>query len=332
MSDHAAEIRNSLTDPRRLAEKLNLARNAKRAGSGLLIRCPWHQEKTPSCWVTRGPDGTILVKCYGCGQTGDALTLIAEVYGLDVRANFREVLEAGAGVAGLHYLVDEIRGGRPAADRPPPPPPPEPEPDLEYPPEGEVAALWSSASDPSTDIEAAGHLMGRGLDPGECFDRGLLRCLVAGSSLPRWARFGGRDWVATGHRLLARLWDAQGVLRSVRAWRVAEADSPKRLPPAGHRTSELVLANAAAHALLRGSREPRRVLVTEGEPDWVTWSLMTTDPVFGVLSGSWASGFAQRIPNGSEVVIRTHADTAGERYAEQVARSLGERVAVWRAA
>lgn len=331
--DHVREIRHSLTDPMAVVQLLGLAKDAQRNSRGVTIRCPNHDERTPSCSVTTGPDGTIRAKCFGCDWSADALGMVAQVYGLDLKSEFRSVLEMAANLAGLHEVEAEIRGDRPVEPRRPMPPAPEPVPETDYPDEAEVRALWDSAGDPATDLDAARALLARSFDPAIAYDRGLLRVLIAGADLPLWARFRGRTWSETGHRLITRVWAPDGRLRSVRSWRVGDGDSPKRLPPAGCRAHGLVLANGSAHALLTGERrKPCRVVIVEGEPDWVTWCQQTTAPVFGVLSGAWGPEFAARIPAGSEVVIRTHRDQAGDRYASQVAETLGERVAIWRAA
>lgn len=53
MSDDAYAIKFAATDARDLLDALGVlqpgawSRNAK----GILIRCPWHDEKTPSCLV-----------------------------------------------------------------------------------------------------------------------------------------------------------------------------------------------------------------------------------------------------------------------------------------
>jgi hypothetical protein len=54
------------------------------------------------------------------------------------------------------------------------------------------------------------------------------------------------------------------------------------------------------------------------------------DPVIGIGSGSWNEGFAARIPYGSEVVIRTHRDRAGDGYALKVLESVRNRAQVYR--
>ena len=97
MSDDADRIRYALNDARALCDALGLLEGhigrgwSKQAG-GVMVRCPWHDEKSPSCSVTRGPDGTVRVRCFGCGATGDALTLIAEVQHIDRHRDFVEVL------------------------------------------------------------------------------------------------------------------------------------------------------------------------------------------------------------------------------------------------
>ncbi len=97
----AREIRRALSNPHALAEALGLAKGAKRQRGGLVVLCPFHKEKTPSCSVMLGEDGTIRVHCFGCDASGDALTLIAGVRGFDIRTQFDRVLEEAAELAGM---------------------------------------------------------------------------------------------------------------------------------------------------------------------------------------------------------------------------------------
>ena len=105
--DSVNEVRRALSDPRRVCHALGLAKGSQRQASGLLIVCPWHADKGPSCSVTRGPDGTVRVKCLACGASGDVLSLVAKVHALDVKRQFREVLTAAADLAGRYDLVAE---------------------------------------------------------------------------------------------------------------------------------------------------------------------------------------------------------------------------------
>ena len=334
--DYAHAVRGRLCDPMQLCAALNLLDGANRSAAGVTIRCPAHEERTPSCSVTRGPDGTVRAKCFGCQWSADALGMIATVHKLDVQHEFRAVLILGAELGGDGRLADEIRGNAPREDLPPPPPrpePPPPPPPREYPPADELVALWSNAISVADDAEASGYLVGRKMDPDGINARLLLRVIAPEQELPQWARYKGQTWSETGHRILARVWDCNGTMRSVRAWRCRESDAPKRLPPAGHRASELVLANRAAVAMLgRGIRTAeQRVIICEGEPDHTVVSLRFDDPVIGVGSGSWSQDFASRIPGSTKVYIWTHRDEAGDKYAAQIAETLGERVELLRA-
>lgn len=322
MADFAREVRAHLTDPLRLVTALGLSENAQRQGGGVLIRCPVHAEKTPSCSVTRGPDGTIRVRCFGCDFTGDALSLVAVARGLELRGDqFREVLVEACRVWGLHTLGEALRSGRECPERAPVPPPPPPSPPRSYAPG--VVELWGSAVDVDRDVVAAAYLSGRNMEPARVVEQRLLRALPEQASLPRWARYRGQSWLETGHRIIARLWDPSGKLVSLRAWRCIDGDSPKRLPPSGHRCSEHVLANRAGVELLRRSSRPVGVVVTEGEPDHVIASLAwPAHAVLGVGSGWWSKRFAERIPRDVPVVIYTDRDPAGERYADGVASTL----------
>jgi hypothetical protein len=320
------EIRRALIDPVRVCERLGLADGAKRQSAGLSIRCPMHVERNPSCSVTRGPDGTLRVRCFGCYWSADVIGLVAAAHGLQSRRDFRQVLTAAADVGGLHALAAELRGTTPAAHRAVPAPP-EPEPPRDYPVSAEVSAVWSAAQ-PIAAVEACrAPLAQRGLSP----DPELARALVQ-KSLPRWACYQGAPWSDTGHRIVLPVFDALGALRSLRAWQIdSNAPGPKRLPPAGHRATGLILANNAALRMLRSSAGPVRLLICEGEPDFLSLAQhYAGTAVIGVFSGSWQQDFANRIPYGSLVTIRTHHDVAGHRYAAAITKTLDGRAVIKR--
>ena len=327
--DFAREVKAHITDPVRLVTLLGLAERAQRQASGILIRCPAHAENTPSCSVTIGPDGTVRVRCFGCGFTGDALTLISVARDIGLREGFRDVLVEGCRLWGLHSLEAEILDGRRSPARPPPAPPPPPPPPRTFPPSDEVRAVWDAALSPLKDREASDYLRSRGISPQKAGRAQLLRVVPADASLPRWARYRGESWTRTGHRLLARLWSSSGELVSLRAWRFGEGDSPKRLPPAGHRCSGHVLANKPALAMLLGKWRPERIVVVEGEPDHVALALKwQSDAVLGIGSGWWTDDVAARVPDGCRVLAWTDQDDAGRRYTLTIAKSLGDRATV----
>ena len=103
------------------------------------------------------------------------------------------------------------------------------------------------------------------------------------------------------------VFDEHGRLRSVRACRTdpgivpVSLDVPKRLPPKGYRAEGLIMANSLGRIVLAGGvvpswwpeSKPLRIVVCEGEPDFLTWASEYSDgdetapAVFGVVSGSW---------------------------------------------
>jgi hypothetical protein len=327
-------IRSAFRSPRELCAKLGIDRGAKpQPRDGLFVSCPWHAERSPSCSVFLGPDGTVAVKCWGCDVAGDALTLIAGARALSLRSQFKLVLETACELGGLWRELDELRGGRPAEPRPEPVAraPVELPPERVYPDAGELKALWTAGHRVTDDGQARAELEQRGLDPLSVANTDLVRVIPADRWLPRWARFQGATWNTTGHRIMVLTYDAEGAAKSVRAWRVSPSDTPKRLPPAGHRAGELVVANRYAVALLRGHAVRNPVVICEGEPDWLVRSMVTPGlAVIGIGSGSWHEGFAARIQYGGEVVVRTHRDQAGDRYAERVVETLKNRAQVRR--
>ena len=328
-------IRARLADPRDVARRLGCLDHAKPLGrGGLLILCPWHSENTPSCAVAQ-KDGALVLYCHGaCQRGGDVFDFIAGRSGLTLPRDFPDVVRRGADLAGIP--IDPRAPLPPLPSRPPPPPP------RSYPPVAEVLSLWKACRPVMDDAGAASWCASRGFDGYAIEDRDLARALPAAAVVPRWATYQGRPWTETGHRLLIPVFDAAGAMRSVRTIRIeGNGDTPKRLPPAGHRAAGLVLADPLARLLLAGQEReawpsPLRVVIVEGEPDFLTWGTRFSDAdenapaVVGVLSGAWTSEHAARIPDGAEVSIWTHNDCAGDHYADEVGRSLAARCSVSR--
>jgi DNA primase len=102
-TDRANQLRRlpPLNDPRALCAALDLGTDShdrQRQAAGLTVRCPRHGGV--SCSVTRGPDGTVRVRCFGCEWTGDALDLVAVARGVDRHRDFRHVLAEAASLTG----------------------------------------------------------------------------------------------------------------------------------------------------------------------------------------------------------------------------------------
>jgi len=320
-----------------LADQLHLSRHATRQRDGLVVCCPAHKDTTPSCSIRVCPDGSVRAHCFGCGFSADAIGLIAQVLGLPTSGSgfVTETLAVATELAGFGaaHPVSAAPALSPRASAP--------RREHTYPPEGEVATLWSAAVPLRDDARACAWCDQRGLDVDAIELMNLARAMPANALLPRWARFRGESWTITGHRIIMPVADAHGAMRSVRAIRVMDCDLPKRLPPAGHRASGLVLADAGARLVLARRLadlpSPVRIVVVEGEPDYLTWATRFSDAdedapvVIGVVSGAWTPEIAARIPDDSRVAVWTHHDPAGDRYAADIAGTLGMRVQLWRA-
>jgi hypothetical protein len=343
--DHAAELAADFAalGPFGTCDRLGL--KYRREGRTAFVCCPWHAEKTPSCTVAIGQAGTIRVHCFACSRTWDAHALVAQLRGLDCAGDFRAVLLEEAELLGRSDIVAALEG-RAAEPRPartaPPRPAPQPEPERTYPPRDEVLDMIASCSMTAGDPDVSRAVEARGLVPSDLDSRGLAYSLPASASLPAWARYRGRSWLDTGHRIIVPVVDAAGVVRSVRASRVGPGDTPKRLPPAGHKASGLVMADAMAVEVLRAGAwpswapGPAQVVIAEGEPDFWTWAVRTPllrypmHAVIGVFSGAWSADLAARIPDGATVAVWTDQDSAGDRYARAIADSLAGRCSVIR--
>jgi hypothetical protein len=334
-------VKRALADPREVCRRLGLDQKAKpQGGGGLMILCPVHGDRSPSCSVTRGPDGTLRVKCFACDFAGDVFDLLAAVERLDRVRDFPELLRRAAELGHVTLEREVIRPT--AKGAPAKPPVVRPLPRRPYPPADEIGAFWAMCRPVGEDPEVCRWLEGRGLSPTAIGRYDVARALPLGAELPRWASYRGdpdkrpkpEPWSVLGYRLIVPLHDAFGVIRSVRARAVASIDGPKALPPSGFAAKGLVMADPlAAMVLALGSwpeHAERRIVISEGEPDFLTWASRGTGArtlaVLGLAgSGQWAKEIADRIPDGSTVILRTDQDDAGDRYAEQVTATLWGR-------
>lgn len=313
--------------PFRLLSALGVAH--RREGRMARFRCVWHSERTPSATLAVGPQGSLRAHCFGCERTGDALALVAAVRGYDERGDFPRVVEEAAELANVRLEASEPGTWAPRPTRPVEPPS---EPERPLPPAGEADAAWEACEPVYGHEDAAAYLRGRAIDPYRADAVDVVRALPATGALPSWVA----RWRDGGFRLVVPTHDASGAIVSLRAWRIDGAE-PKRVAPGGFRASGLVLADVGARAMLRGEWRPRRVVISEGEPDWAVWATRVSDAdadapaVLGLTgSGSWSGDVAARIPDGAEVYVRTDLDEPGERYAEAIASSLGSRVRLFR--
>lgn len=345
--DHATEIAREWArlGPFGALDKMGV--KYRKAGREAFVCCPWHGEKNASCTVAIGQEGTIRVHCFACSQTWDAHGLFGQLNGIDPRTSFPALLLHEAEALGRWDLVDALEG---KAERRPMPPrkatqEPDPEPERTPPQREEVLGLLVVATMTAGDSEVAAWIASRGLSANDVDVRGLAFALPKDARLPKWAQYRKSSWVELGHRLLVPLYGSDGQVVSVRAGRVIEGDSPKRLPPSGHTCRGVVMADALGVELLKTGTWPSwaadvqpSVVIAEGEPDWLTWAVQSpigSKPeraVFGIFSGAWTPEIAARIPRGARVAVWTDCDMAGHKYAKQIADSLLPRCDVFRRA
>jgi len=151
-----AAIRARLSDPREVADALGIIdgpKSVRRHSRGIVIRCPVHAERTPSCLLTRSPTG-ISWHCFGCKAGGGLFDLIAVRAGLDADRDFRRVAAIAAQMAG-------IREGE-SVEFQPPPPPPEP-PRLDDETFDVIASVIAQRCPVAASAEASDYLGQRGL-------------------------------------------------------------------------------------------------------------------------------------------------------------------------
>lgn len=256
------------------------------------------------------------------------------------RATIRRGLSQGQGKPRDWPLDMQGEAGRFPAQAAPGPRPPlasRPEPPPNYPPAGEVAALWTAClpldgggeAPQAWDHDPLTWCRGRGFDPDQLAALDLARLVPDGIALPAWSALGRRTWPAAGFRLVVRAWTAAGELASLHArWTrpgKPPEETPKTLWPAGFQSRGLVLANPAALELLRGERlEACPVVIVEGLTDWLSWGPRAL-PVFGVTAGSWTLDLAAKVPDGGAVIIRTDNDLAGDKYAAGIVNTFAGR-------
>jgi len=348
-TDDAREVRYALADPSRLCDALGLLdgpRSYQRQARGLLVRCPWHDEHTPSCSVYRGDDGTIAVKCHGCGASGDALALVAVRSGLDLRRDFREVLREGARIAGIHLAsLDDAPSSAP---RPAPPPRPTlaPRDDGPAPLADDVFAELADAllTLCPLDVEARAYLDGRGVLgfarhwgalPADRDQLGEVReALTARFGREVWMCSGlaRRDgaWLYAGHRLVIP-WRAPGVDGSVLSLQRRTLGAPREGEPKYITTrGRPMRAPYGCEDALEELGDGVELAIVEGALDVLAMRVLArraglARAVVGIPGVEhWAKCIDTlgALARGRAVVIALDDDAAGDRHVGELAKAL----------
>lgn len=173
----------------------------------------------------------------------------------------------------------------------------------------EDRGLWIEGAPFATDPAAQDWLRARRIEP-ELVDADRL------------ARVAGKG-------LVLPLYDARGIARSL-----VEHDLTLDAPVPSAARADLVLACGRARELLAEPR-PCRLILCVGAVRFLELATTRSDgDESGVLGvARWSAALAQRIPDGSELVLATGVDPSGEKLAAEVVDSLrGRRVrlARWR--
>ena len=317
----------ALTDPRVACERLGLTKGAERNRDGFKVHCPMGHGSgnTPSCSVITGPDGTIQVHCFsgGCELSGSLVDLVAAVYNCNPRSH-----------ECMTHLCETAR----ITPTPITPPTPRPVETRKYTEPNEymhdAPAIWERLGSILDDSRCTEYLAGRGLSPAYSAQNGLLKRFQL-DPIPRWAwvqNDAGKavTWQQSGHLLVIRTFDINGVHKGLRGWMVTDYPARKRTVAARHKHGGLVMANQQALSFLTGRGAPGSLIIAEGEPDFIAACQRWDRPTLGIYSGSWTPELAEKIPAGTPVAVYTDHDTAGDQYAKTIADSLKGRCRVIR--
>lgn len=355
LPDDAREVRDALTDPRALCDALGLLdgpRSWSRFARGVIVRCPWHDERTPSCSVYRGDDGTIAVKCHGCGASGDALSLVAAVAGLDPRRDFGAVLDEAARLAGVR--ISSPSTGY-TSTRPAPAPRPAPA-ARERGPEPLGCDTFAELADALLELcpvegadDVRAYLEGRGVFelatrwgalPADRARLGEVRdALVARFGRETWLRCGlahadgprAGDWLFAEHRLVIP-WRAAGVAGSVLSLqrRLLRAPSSPREPKYIVTRGRAATVPYGCEDALEELGEGVELAIVEGALDALAMRLLARragrSRAVVAIPGveHWAKHLATlgALARGRVAVIALDADAAGERHVSELADAL----------
>ena len=302
------------------------------------VPCPVHNGKNPNCKITVKA-GDLVFYCFNCKATGDSLKLLQGIR----NCSFKDALTEGAIMAGVMLdgappnpekarIAKAERAQFISQNTPAEPP--------KRLPASELETFWEGCTRACDSTAVSGWLADRQIEPDTVSDLDIVRAL--GEVAPSWAAFRGQSWEAHRYLVVGPLYDSVGELRGGRGGTIhtraaiergALAEGlPKRLSPAGGGPKGLVMACPTAQAMLRGTAAPSTVVVAEGEPDFLTWAARELNGVatIGIVSGSWGSDIAARIPDGTIVSVVTDDDGPGEKYAAEIYRTVADRCTVLR--
>lgn len=205
---------------------------------------------------------------------------------------------------------------------------------LELPPADQVRTLWNQCAAVVDDRAIAEWLELHRIDVMAVTQLDLARALLRGANEPEWCRYGNVRWSEGGYRLLVPLLSSTGDMMALyaRSLRPIRPHPRSGSTPPLSGASGLVMANASARHLLRmgvwaDDASWHTVIIAGGAADYLDWATSVAEhspAVFGIVPGSWTPKLAARIPAGSRVIVRAHANPIAGRYAHHVQSALAK--------
>lgn len=267
--------------------------------------------------------------CSRCGEKGDSVTLISFV----LAGHRRAYREAFAWLADRQAIA-----------------PITPAPEAPRFPRAPVAVLLRACAPAATSKHPGylAHCERRGLDPSSV-RAGILpdadhpaykalarehAALIDRAKLPAKAKLCWHtDWSALWPIVLP-MFDSLGRLAGMHARATDPATTPKTRWPANSGCQGLFFADAIGRRALRGEEGAAELLIVEGFSDFLFVTAREPDPrvaVIGLESGSADHLAMTRFPASiSAAFVASHADKAGDRYAERAVAAIGIRFPAYR--
>jgi hypothetical protein len=254
-------------------------------------------------------------KCYACGETGGAFDVLAlNMFGakyatLSMYDKMRFKQEA---VRLCGSVPEEVKN---APRRGPEPVEPT------YPPEVEVQQLWAAALPVDKVPHAVAWTERHRCDLERSVASDMVRVLPEFCALPRWAT----HWRASGNKLLFKMFDNYGVLRSLegrRSWSSKEGPKAQGADLPNSRL-RLVFACPVGRTALELGQRAGRVVWHEGPKKTLQGHL--DDPNashIGVVTGSITPQLLSRFSPDCSHEILTDMDKPGAQFATLIIRAM----------
>lgn len=322
-----------------------------RRGRRYLVSCWYHADDNPSMVLDLGPQGTIRGHCWPCNRTVDCHHIAGHALGYEPERRFVDLLRRECEVFGRSDLITAPSlGARSNPQSLASKGRVEPEPVAHA---YDYDSVYSMLRRPDESQDVTNWCKSRGwwdalVDPTvqEIVLRDLFRAYVPSlypatdydGTFPDHAK-ATPDWLkpwANTHQAIFPCFDWRGRIAGLRArCTVVGAKLPKVLLPPGASTAGMVLANdigqyALEHGVAPDWADTSQIWIVEGEPSFIDFCLSEVRgldtprvAIYGVCAmNAWGANIARRVskafPEGTPILVRTHADEGGLRHFEHV--------------